>query len=73
MKGLTVVRRFGGRFAGVVAVSAAASAPAFADYGELTGAVSAGDITLAIFAIGAVIAAILAVRMGVRKVLGMIR
>jgi len=73
MKGLTVVRRFGGRFAGAVAVSAVAAAPAFADYGDITGSVSSGDVITGIFAIGAVLGAILAVRMGVKKVLGMIR
>lgn len=73
MKGLTVVRRFGGRFAGAFAVSAVAAAPAFADYTSITGSVSAGDVTTGILAIGAVLGGILAIRMGVKKILGMIR
>jgi len=73
MNGLTVVRRFGGRFSAVMAVSAAAAAPAFADYSSITGAVSAGDVTTGILAIGAGIAGILAIRLGVKKILGMIR
>lgn len=73
MKTINAVRRFGGRFAAVGAVASVAAAPAFATYEDITSAVSPTDVITGVFAIAAVIAGILAVRMGVRKVLSMIK
>lgn len=65
--------RVAGRFVTVSLASALVAQSAFADYADITAAVSVADVIVGFFAVAAVIATALVARMGIRKVLGMIR
>lgn len=65
--------RVAGRFVTVSLASALVAQSAFADYADITAAVSVADVIVGFFAVASVIATALVARMGIRKVLGMIR
>lgn len=65
--------RVAGRFVTVSLASALVAQSAFANYADITAAVSVADVITGFFAVAAVIATALVARMGIRKVLGMIR
>lgn len=65
--------RVAGRFVTVSLASALVAQSAFANYADITAAVSVADVIVGFFAVAAVIATAHVARMGIRKVLGMIR